>query len=227
MWDSFTPDPPNQVRTPLSREPRLPRSSCTALRLAISLGALIALANVSPVEAQRRPETLVGRHFHSSGFGGPVAKISEVRNELALFAGGRGGWLIDQTFVLGGAGYGLTTGVETGLIDAEDRPVDLTMGYGGLELEYIHDSWSVVHWSLKSLVGGGGASLKDVDGFALEEDGFFVLEPEANLTVNVTEFFRIGVGASYRITHGVELTDFVNADLSGPAASLQLKFGGF
>ena len=194
--------------------------------LGLSLFAAL-LITPSSAEGQRRPETLVGKHFHSSGFGGPVMKMSEVNNEFAVFVGGRGGWLIDQTFVLGGGGYGLVTDVETGLVDDRDEPVDLSLGYGGVQLEYLHDSWELVHFSLAMLIGGGGATLDDRRGDSLEDDGFFVLEPEVNMNLNVTEFFRIGVGAGYRWVNGVDLTGLDDSDLSAVAGTLTFRFGGF
>lgn len=63
-----------------------------------------------PVFAQE--QTLIGSgEIENGGFGGPVVKVTSINGESAVFVGGRGGWIINHTFVLGGAGYGLVTNV--------------------------------------------------------------------------------------------------------------------
>ena len=66
--------------------------------------------------------------------------------------GGRGGWIINHEFVVGGGGYGLSTDI---LVDGKK----LAMGYGGLELGYVFFSDSLVHFTIHSLFGFGGISL--------------------------------------------------------------------
>jgi hypothetical protein len=105
------------------------------------------------------------------------------------------------------------------------------MGYGGLDLEYIASSNDLVHFSLELLIGGGGMGFKDEDddGFNNHRTmkGFFVLEPSAHVNLNVTQFFRIAGGVSYRYVNGLQSPLSTNADLSGPSAVLTLKFGKF
>jgi hypothetical protein len=60
-----------------------------------------------------------------------------------------------------------------------------------------------------------------------QADGFYVVEPGVNAELNVASYFRINLGGSYRFVTGAELQDIGNDDLSGPAATLTLKFGGF
>jgi hypothetical protein len=58
-------------------------------------------------------QTLVGNgEISNGGFGGPVIKYTQIKNEPAILVGGRGGWIINHTFVIGGGGYGLANQIE-------------------------------------------------------------------------------------------------------------------
>ena len=178
---------------------------------------LVGLIGVgSPALAQE--ETLISGDFHSGGFGAPVVKFTELGNEFAVFVGGRGGWIINHTFVLGVGGYGLANDIDFGTGLA--RAVEL--GYGGLELEYINNSANLVHFTVFLLVGGGGLS-----GTAVAEESVFVLEPAVNGEVNVTRYFRLHAGVGYRWVTGVDQTDLNSSDLSALFGQVQFKFGTF
>ncbi|MFZ1729098.1 MAG: hypothetical protein WBQ23_06980 [Bacteroidota bacterium] len=59
-------------------------------------------------------------------------------------------------------------------------------------------------------------------------ESVFVVEPAVNVELNVTEWFRISAGASYRFVSGLnELQGIEDKDLSGPSGSLSMKFGAF
>jgi hypothetical protein len=188
----------------------------------------LLLFTALPVSAQE--ETLLKGKVESSGFGGPVVKFAEIENELSVLVGGRGGWIINHTFVIGGGGYGLVTeNIERGRTIA-GNPILLTMGYGGLELEYIHNSNKLIHWSVLTLIGAGGVDEREKnDGYSdrVEGDAFFIFEPAVNLELNVATFFRLGVSGNYRFIAGADFRGIQNGDLAGPAGALTLKFGKF
>lgn len=173
-------------------------------------------------------ETLIGGKITSSGFGGPVLKLTGVNGETGLLMGGRGGWIINHAFSIGGAGYGLVTNVnaKTPSIYGERY---LNFGYGGLDLEYTPASNDLIHASFIMLIGAGGIGYRDADFNVRHKstDTFFVLEPEANMTLNVTHYFRISAGFSYRYISGVETAASASKDLSGPSGTLTFRFGEF
>lgn len=171
----------------------------------------------SPAFAQE--QTLVSEDFHSGGFGAPVVKFSEVANEFAVFAGGRGGWIINHTFVLGGGGYGLANDIR---FSDSVTGRDIEFGYGGLELEYINSSSRLVHFSVYLLIGGGGLS-----GTVLEDESVFVLEPALNGELNITSFFRLNAGVGYRWVSAVDNPGFEDSDFSALYGQLTAKFGAF
>lgn len=180
-----------------------------------------------PVFAQE--QTLINGDIESGGFGGPAVKITSINGENTVLVGGRGGWIINHTFVLGGAGYGLVTNVNANKTDTIHKFIE--MGYGGLDLEYIASSDNLIHLSLGLLIGGGCIGYKDENddefNYHRSMTGFFILEPGVNANLNVTHFFRIACGVSYRYVSGSQSSLSTNSGLSGPSAVLTLKFGKF
>ena len=173
--------------------------------------------------------TLINGEIESGGFGGPVLKVTTINGESSVMVGGRGGWIINHSFVLGGGGYGLVTDVKAKVSDSIHQYIE--MGYGGLELEYIASSNDLLHLSIGMLVGGGGIGYKYEDNNSFNsshnKNAFFVLEPNINANLNVTHFFRIAAGVSYRYVSGLKSAVSTNADLSGASANLTFKFGRF
>ena len=200
----------------------------------LSILAVAATAVAPPALAgqAREVETLIRGGIDSGGFGSPVLKFAEMEDRFGMIVGFRGGWIIDHSFVVGGGIYGLTNTQNFGeLTPAPFGPGShLFMGYGGLELEWIIASHKVVHLSLQSLVGAGGVGYEwDSHQCCDDEhaDAFFIVEPGANLILNVHKVFRIGLGGSYRFVHDVNLEGITNETLRGPAGVLTLKFGSF
>ncbi len=58
-------------------------------------------------------------------------------------------------------------------------------------------------------------------------DLIFVIQPTLGVELNVTRFFRIEAGSSYRYVIGTDLDDMTDDDLRGFGAELTLKFGKF
>jgi hypothetical protein len=130
----------------------------------------------------------------------PEVKFSSVDGRFANFVGLRGGILLNEKFLIGFGGYGLT--------NVQTLPA---MGYGGLVLEYSPKPHGLVNLSMGGLVGGGGA-------YGLS---FFAAEPEARLRVNVTRWFRLGFGGGYRFIGGAA---WANSILRGPVTTLSAEF---
>lgn len=78
-------------------------------------------------------ETLFKGDIETGGFGGPVVKYTSIYNQKALMVGGRGGWIINHSFVIGGGGYGVVTEVDapSGVLPLEGA-LDIKFGYADL-----------------------------------------------------------------------------------------------
>jgi len=174
-------------------------------------------------------ETLISGEMESGGFGGPVVKLGTVNGESGIFVGGRGGWIVNHTFVLGGGGYGLVNRINARRPSRNGFQY-FQMGYGGLEVEYISEWEKLIHLSLQVLVGGGGVYYSGAEnGMAhnQEQDAFFVLEPAVHANLNVTSRFVVSLGMSYRYISGVTHPATSNADLGGLNTVLTFRFGKF
>lgn len=184
---------------------------------------------VTSVFAQE--QTLISGDLEIGGFGGPVVKLTQMVDDFGVLVGGRGGWIINHTITLGGGGYGLVNEIETVKI-SPDTTLYLNMGYGGLEIGYVHASDKLVHFTVQTLIGVGGISHSERNEFVKtnfegDPDAFFVIEPSMDVVLNVTRYFRFAVGASYRYISGVDFSGIDDSDLNGLSAQITLKFGSF
>lgn len=78
----------------------------------------------------------------------PDARITEVDGRTAALAGGYVGWMTDRTWLVGAGGYWLANNDD-----------DLRMAYGGLVAEWLARSDERIGFGVRSLVGGGRATL--------------------------------------------------------------------
>lgn len=189
---------------------------------------IFILLLLSSVTIWGQAETLVSGKMEHGGFGAPVIKFTQIDGKFGLLIGGRGGWIMNHKFVLGGGGYGLVNQVDANYI-FEGTLIPLMMGYGGFEMEYIVSSDKLVHFSIYLLLGGGGLTYKkfhDWDSPHIS-DSFWIANPAANIEINISSFFRIAAGVGYRFVTGVDLESLTNSDISGLEGILTFKFGKF
>lgn len=186
-----------------------------------------------PAEPKRDMETLLSDDLASGGYGGPVLMYSRILDRDALFFGGRGGWIINHRFVLGGGGFALVTRVPPPA-GAPDIGEDLRteFGYGGLWLEYIFLPNRLVHGSIGTLLGGGSVAYSRIRRIErqdrqVESDVVFVAEPVISAEMNISRFLRFSAGVGYRYVGSVNLTGLRKEDVSGFTGSVMLKFGRF
>lgn len=180
-------------------------------------------------------ETLFKGNFETGGFGGPVVKFTSINGQSAIMVGGRGGWIINHVLVIGGGGYGVASEINApeGVLPLEG-PLDVEFGYGGFELEYIVHPKSLVHFSFYNFIGGGATNFVKDAGPVTESseqvgetDFLFVWEPAVNAELNVTTWFRLNAGLSYRLVTGVSQEGLENRDFSSMSAIITFKFGKF
>ena len=132
--------------------------------------------------------------------------------------------------VLEGRFEPFSTGADVDMDRVSESGKDLFLGinYGGVVLEYIHNSDDVFHWTIHTTIGGGTVSMVEENTHnAVFSDGFYVIEPTLHMDINIAKWFRIGVGVSYFAPIGVQLEDITSSDLSGPTGALVFKFGSF
>ncbi len=202
--------------------------------------ALIFVLPVMGQEDDRRDEikTIFNQEAKASGFGAFDMSLTALNDRFALIMGGHGGLIFNKKLILGFGGYGITTPVRFEGTDPNET-LQLSGGYGGIMAGYILNPVEVFHVSIPIFVGIGGMNVDEAD-FTFDPDNpfldhtvensmFVVLEPGIQLEVNITRWFRMGMGLSYRFTEGVDLprNEITDENTSGLAGNLSFKFGGF
>jgi hypothetical protein len=204
------------------------------------LAALTSLALISTGIAQEEPKemkTLFGNDNSHGGYFALYGGYSEINGIEGVTVGSRAAWVADHSFAIGVVGNGFMNNFTT--IGREQS--NLAGGYGGILLEPILFPRFPVHLAFPVVLGAGGiayaVSLKDSynsdwTSYVEDMDVFLIAEPGAELEFNITRFFRLALGASYRFTSPVNLEttalDNVREDaLNGLSLGLSLKFGKF
>ena len=95
-------------------------------------------------------------------------------------------------------------------------------------MEYTFASTKKIHASTNLLLGGGGVSNGYYEphqgGYGsnfsvVDESGFYVIQPSVSVEVNVTDWFRVGVGAGYRHITGSDMIAISDKEMSAPSQS--------
>jgi hypothetical protein len=175
----------------------------------------------------------------TGGYLSPELKIGNVHEDISLFVGGKIGMTFNKKFTLGIAGYGLTNNSNFKTTVATNgynigTPATINMGYGGLLLEYTFLSDKKIHFSIPVVVGVGGVYLYEDDGDYffnnyddIENSVAIVLEPGLNIELNLFKYFRVGLGASYRLVSETSLDNLTDEDLTDLSFNATFKFGFF
>ena len=163
-------------------------------------------------------------------------KMSDVRDDIGIFAGGKMGFSFNNKFSLGIAAYGLIYNSDFTVL-APDMWSDLTQQlasikfiYGGLLLEYTFFSNKIVHFNIPVVIGVGKASLKGEDHIFLErieKSSAFVIEPGLELEVNLFKLLKVDLGVSYRNVSNTSLQYIDEEDLVGLSYNLTFRFEFF
>ncbi|MCX6551829.1 MAG: hypothetical protein NTY02_12660 [Acidobacteria bacterium] len=176
---------------------------------------------------------------------GPVfaidVKFTQVNDRDVELLGGYGGVLLDQTLMIGGAGYWMINGDYYG----EE------MGYGGALVQWFPLRSGPIAVNVSGLVGGGvsrmlmssayyphpsdghgryGATSQGGNtppasnqGYYLYDQDFFIFEPGVNLTWRMARGFALVGGVGYRVIAGA---NGFEDQLGGVSGSIAIRFGG-
>lgn len=185
-------------------------------------------------------QSLFGNNISHGGYGGLSIGYTKIGADNALYSGFKGAWIVGHGIGIGIAGNGIVTELAADLIPNQEYSF-ISAGYGGLLLEPILFGLKPVHISMPIIIGTG-AVVFDYGNYnemsyndALWRQ-FFVVEPALEIEMNVTRFFRMAVGASYRFTSDTDLDVTVlnetysvvgENDLNTYNVYLSFKFGKF
>lgn len=153
----------------------------------------------------------------NGGYGSFSIGYTQVDSKDALQLGGRVAWIANHKFALGLAGYGFINDFNKNYSSFDDpSSYFLAGGYGGIFFEPILMPNKPVHVSFPVILGVGGLSAVESNNwesshyhnsttYYYDSDAFLVFEPGVDIEFNITTFFRVALGASYRLTSDINL----------------------
>lgn len=169
-----------------------------------------------------------------SGYGGSQTFGAALGSGTGVWTGGKGGVIVNDSWVFGGSGFGLITQGTKTISDSEQIPDDrqyTSIGFGGIMMEYYFFPKSLISYSLGCTIGSGGYSFgsKQLDD---EESGdysgaFFAMMPEVNAYVTVTRFFRMGAGLGFLYFNGINNDYFDDSSFNSLTVNFIFQFGWF
>lgn len=150
----------------------------------------------------REMKTLLGHDRGGGGYCSFSTGYSNIDNMDAILFGGRFSWMASHSLGIGMGATGFIN--EFHYEPSIDRDVFFTGGYGGLYIEPVLLPRLPVHLAFPVLLGFGGISFisKDIEfneNFLEDSKVFLLIEPSAELELNLTRFLRLAIGASYRL----------------------------
>ncbi len=151
----------------------------------------------------------------NGGYGSFNIGYTQINSQNALQLGGRVAWIANHRFALGLAGSGFVNTLDKNYSNDDPSEYFLAGGYGGIFFEPILMPNRPVHVSFPVILGVGGITAVDANNwesshnnnsYYYDSDVFMVFEPGVDVEFNIVKFFRVALGASYRLTNGVDLT---------------------
>jgi hypothetical protein len=199
------------------------------------ISAISFSQQVESVNKNKEFKTLLGHNNPGGAYGALTAGYSVIDQKQALLLGGKFEWIACHSL---GIGFGATGFInEYHFEPALNNDVFLTGGYAGLIVEPILMPNYPVHLSFPVLFGAGGISYvtkkTEFDHNTVHEsEAFLLIEPAAEIELNLTRHFRLALGASYRFTTpfnvGMEESSIRSSgSLEGISYMITLKFGKF
>lgn len=202
----------------------------------------VILFLIASVHSQAQSTNEVKTIFHagpSGGYGAISNKFTSVYGSFANMPEIYGGWFVNKKFLIGLGGGATTNYIPVPVSESVAPAKRMTYLYGqaGLVNEIVLASHSpvhpVIHW-----FNGAGFSLQyerpewdnlDATNYSQEPEDlqwFYVTEPGIQIELNLFKWMRLSPGFSYRFAFDNK-TRSINKEVSGPSASIALKFGKF
>ncbi len=174
-----------------------------------------------------------------------VAPVFKKGRSYSL-SGARALWVFNHKYAVGYGSYTSTNfKVDNSKFRNNRNNADFSykFQYSGIELEYIYDHESLIHYNFQSLIGTGkldrraqniGTYRYVTANNKFEKTNFTIFEIGGGAEINLHKYFRVFTGLNYLHVGGVKFTypdSFEDPPalpkLSGLAFILVLKFGKF
>jgi hypothetical protein len=212
--------------------------------LFVLIAPLVAAAqDATPTSNQNAQGPMIVERVKSGFLVAPDFKVTEVDHKTSELAGAYAGWVTDNTLLIGAGGYWLANRSRDremaygGLVVGWLARTNHRFGFGAKAL--VGGGQATLSNTIVGIAGRfddrdgqfGRGPISPREQTVLQQtaatrvrfhDGFFIVDPEANLLVNLTHRLRLTAGAGYRLTSGARGTD---DRLRGVTGSLALQIG--
>ncbi len=170
------------------------------------------------------------------GYGAPIIGMGILDNKPGFLIGGKGGLIRNHHFGFGGIGVAImgntsisdTTTVLVGISDSI-HTYNMSLGYGGVYLEYVFNYDSPIHFAIMSNFAAGGLLAGgDRSSSKIKSSALFIIEPGVNLEFNFSKHFVPALNIGYRfVVSNTANSTKTGAAASGLNVSLIFKLGKF
>ncbi len=157
--------------------------------------------------------------------------FSSFDGDYAVQTGGSMGILLNRQLIIGGY-------LQGGSIDREYLQYDIGgngfvedfndvgISHGGIWLGYILFPSKAIHPAISVQAGWGRAKLES--NYNIYSDNIFAVNPILEVELNITRFFKIGIGGHYSFVSGINTFDGLsNEEFGGPGGTFSFRFGWF
>jgi hypothetical protein len=186
-------------------------------------------------------QSLFGRAKTTGGYGAISNKFTSIGSEYANLCEVYGGVFLNRKWMLGLSFAGTTNDIRVPEQYSVSllKPMTYQYAQSGVIIEHVVASNSTVH-VVFNLFSGAGFTMQydrsamydynyqpDFYNTPHDEDWFYVVEPGAQVEINLFRWMRLSPGISYRKTYGSEGLGLGDNALSNWSYNVTVKFGGF
>jgi len=197
------------------------------------LVATLSSGRASAQDAQQAQGPMTVEPLQAGWTFAPDVKVTHFDGASRTLGGAYVGWVIDNTLMIGGAGYWLTDSNHT-----------RQLSYGGALIEWRQGADQPIGFSVKGLFGAGTATVpQTVTLFGIDpnhgggmppsptnlgtatigfREDFFVAEPQLDLLLRLAPHVHLHVGGGYR---AVSNAQGLEPEIRGATGSVSLEFG--
>jgi len=197
------------------------------------------IAFISFTSFAQEVQSIFGQGRATGGYGALSNKFTYIGGEFANIAEVYGGVFINRRWMVGLSFAGSTNDLRVPVEYSVDPVNPMTYQYsqGGMVVERVFNSNRPFHLVLSMFSGVGFSAQYNRNdwynydyhqsSFVHDENWFYVLEPGAQVEMNLFRWMRLSPGVSYRKTYGSDGLGLTDDSLSDWTYNITLKFGGF
>lgn len=212
-------------------------------KLALIFAVLFGTFTIAQTESNYNPQTLLGGGDHSvRGFIGFTSKGLQLNNQVAVLGGAEVDVVFGHRINIGFFGYGKVNDVQSNYVDNQGFLNHYELGLGGMKVEPVLFTNSLIHFTIPIQMGVGAMSLHRSrffdydyynDGFydwensIYDFDAFVFVEPSVSAELNLFKHLRLNAGVGYMLTDKINLAGTSAFPLEGFTANISLRLGWF